>query len=98
MSLSPEWVRQNSHIIMHVFIQWLANKNLLDQWMNGVLEQRNDDMKLKHTVNNMNIRPFMVIDQSFIWSNTGDSRPWVVLDREWSEVCHKLIKILEDET
>lgn len=82
---------------MHVFIQWLAYHNVLDDWMDEVLEQNILHRDLERITSYVITSPHSIIDQSMDWSRTSEADMWEQLDGEWGEVCDNLLEILKRE-
>lgn len=77
-----------------VFIQWLAHKNLLDEWLELVLLRGNEE----NVVERIHASPGEALYRSFDWgaaASRGYSN-WQVINREWlqvyNDICAELIR------
>jgi len=85
---------------MHVFILFLTNRNLLDQWMTNLLKDHREnygdtDQELKNHVKALREDPRGIVSDSFPWAKTPENFGfWNGVDNEWMRIDQQICKIL----
>ena len=64
-------------IYKHVFIQWLASRNLLDEWMENCVGHEAMSCTLGAT------SPYDMVMNAFDWSAVGNDCSWLSINNNW---------------
>ena len=76
----------------HVFIQWLASRDLLVEWMDRTLDWHKDR---NYAIDELQDRlPSYLID-TFPWADNPEV-PWEEFNEQWEEQCGIVLSRLED--
>lgn len=87
---------QHSQLVMHIFIQWMAHRNLLNIWLNAVTDPKEGGIytfrKETSNYNNVYHMPWQLINYPIDWQETKYNPPntnWAVIHKQWkSYVTH----------
>ena len=73
-----------NNVILHCFIQWLANRNALDKWLTAVVNQKKTNEALAYVSQRAINQPDSVINRTFTWALSIEGHKyWEALYMEW---------------
>lgn len=87
-------------LLMHILIQWLTNKNILDTWLNNISihaeragTPAQKSQRLITLTNDMTHEPHRAMSICFIWNNTPEgTNYWIALYKEWQSYVREINK------
>ena len=93
MTITTPRLCKHQELRIHVFIQWLAHKDVLDTWLEEVLFMSDEvlgnweEHPLETRVNHIR-SGFQCINLSFTWDDTRQGHEfWKGLSVEWDSLC-----------
>lgn len=90
--MDPIAHKTRNDLIMHVLIQWLAYKGVLNEWMISILEDcDNSETQLIRKANYLRDEYHHAMTNCFSWSfSPYSTMGWVELHREWQSIASKI--------